>query len=82
MLIVTNATVLRRHEGCDLVTLFTTLPCPFPAPYPEVADEKLGVDFSMPRGRADAYLAEHFPGVKITVIEPDVRSGYKFSRAK
>jgi hypothetical protein len=78
MLIVTSATILRRHERADHVTLFTTLPCP--GPFVELGDERLGVDFVVPRGYANAYLAAHFPNVPVTLIEPDARSQYKFSR--
>lgn len=73
MLIVTNAPILRRYEGCDHISLLTTLPCDW-------SGEQLSLEFNVPRGRAEAYLAENFPGVPVELIAQNKMAAYKFRR--
>ena len=50
--------------GTDRVRIHTSLPSPFP-----IYTDPLVIDFDTVHGGAVAYLAEHFPGIPVAVVD-------------
>ena len=73
---ITNATIFRRRNGTDKISLVTAIPDPIPM----FACFPLTFNFDAPQGQGEKILAGLFPGVEYTLIEEPKAGNYKFSR--
>jgi hypothetical protein len=76
-MVIESIFILYRREGADYIALNTDLPC---GTYPY--KDKASFCTFVARGTAQAYAAEHFPGIKTNVVNedsipniPEVKSG-------
>lgn len=69
-MVIKHAVILRRSGEADLVRLVTDLPSAYS--FEIGGPEPLAIQFSTPKGQAEAYLTKHFPGVRWDLIEVPV----------
>ena len=62
---ITRISIVRLSYGCDRVSVYTDLPCPFP---PEFDKELLSLDFKVARGNGPEYVWKVF-GIDAELIE-------------
>lgn len=65
---IVGLTILERAQHSDRVWVRTELPHPFDD-LKEFDGDTLSLSFTVPKGQAGAYVAEHFPGVSVEVIK-------------
>jgi hypothetical protein len=63
---VVGITMLITENGTDDVTLHTDLPPTFP---PCVTTHNMAARFSVTKGRGLEYVKQHFPGMRVRVID-------------
>jgi len=61
---ITSITIITT-AGTDEICLHTDLPTPYPA---DVSDRPADFKLVTAKGWAKAYVAEHFPGIKVKII--------------
>lgn len=65
---IKSASLFIKPNSPDYISLDTNLPNPY-LPY----DGTLSVDFRVDKGRGEDFLAQHFPGVPVTITDTTKR---------
>lgn len=75
---ITKAYIFRPLNGMDKVTLQTDIADPIPM----FSNLPLTLSFETPKGKAEEFLAGHFPGVGYSLVEAPKAGEYKFARGR